>query len=355
MKSPTKLKNAFFTEPEVNYNYMKEIPPKSGRYIVVDTETTGMTQKDHIVEIGAVEIINGKLTGSQFHVYLRPRVVMSQHVINIHKIENDFYDNNCKTYYEKDKESMEYFLNFAQNSLIFCHNAPFDMAFINSELRYWKLRQIEKKRFRCTMRIFTTVVSQLEPKYIFWFSLTNCCRYFNINTNEGQFHTALFDAFMAAKVMNNIYYLLDTEPKLMNNDNINYQRSSVDQFLLNYKKENSKNIDNDSSKDESESNMGSSGSTIENNFIQLKRTRREFEDSKNVKKENNANSNLERGKKSNNILNKQQNNNIRRKTLNNNKKDKPTKKVRNNSTLNDFVFLKGDDKEEKKSRSKSHI
>lgn len=48
------------------------------RQIVLDTETTGMNQigahyEGHkIIEIGAVEVINRRLTGNNFHVYLKP-------------------------------------------------------------------------------------------------------------------------------------------------------------------------------------------------------------------------------------------------------------------------------------------
>lgn len=48
------------------------------RQIVLDTETTGMNQigahyEGHkIIEIGAVEVVNRRLTGNNFHVYLKP-------------------------------------------------------------------------------------------------------------------------------------------------------------------------------------------------------------------------------------------------------------------------------------------
>lgn len=51
------------------------------RIVVLDTETTGMNQEGgphylghRIIEIGAVEIINRKLTGRHFHVYIKPIV-----------------------------------------------------------------------------------------------------------------------------------------------------------------------------------------------------------------------------------------------------------------------------------------
>ena len=42
------------------------------RQIVLDTETTGISPKEghRIIEIGCVELINRRLTGNNFHVYI---------------------------------------------------------------------------------------------------------------------------------------------------------------------------------------------------------------------------------------------------------------------------------------------
>ena len=43
---------------ETIYKYLYKLPPKGGRYIVVDTETTGLEGSAQIVELGAHEIVN---------------------------------------------------------------------------------------------------------------------------------------------------------------------------------------------------------------------------------------------------------------------------------------------------------
>ena len=56
------------------WNFLSNLPSTLGRYIVFDTETTGLIPKyDQILEIAATEIINGKSTGNQFHVFIKPR------------------------------------------------------------------------------------------------------------------------------------------------------------------------------------------------------------------------------------------------------------------------------------------
>ena len=44
------------------------------RQIVLDTETTGIETRDghRLIEIGAVEMINRRLTGNSYHQYINP-------------------------------------------------------------------------------------------------------------------------------------------------------------------------------------------------------------------------------------------------------------------------------------------
>ena len=170
------------------YKHLYKLPPKGGRYIVLDTETTGLGEAAQVVELGAHEIINGKLTGNQFHIYIRPRIQMDKFVINIHKITNSYYDEYYSDVYESDKQNLLNFTKFLGNSLIFAHNAPFDMTVLNSELKYWGLNEIPSKRYRCSMRIFMDIIGKLDIKYSNTFtSLTNCCEYFKLKSSQNNF------------------------------------------------------------------------------------------------------------------------------------------------------------------------
>ena len=61
------------------------------RQIVLDTETTGLEHRQghRIIEIGCVELINRKLTGNNFHVYLNPDREIDQGAIEVHGITNE--------------------------------------------------------------------------------------------------------------------------------------------------------------------------------------------------------------------------------------------------------------------------
>ena len=215
---------------ETIYKYLYKLPPKGGRYIVVDTETTGLEGSAQIVELGAHEIINGKLTGNQFHIYIRPRIQMDKYVINIHKITNNFYDEYFSDVYESDKQNLLNFTKFVGNSLIFAHNAPFDMGMINSELKYWNLNEIPIRRFRCSMRIFKDIIGKIDLKYSNTFtSLSNCCEYFKLKSSENNFHNALFDSFMTSRMICKIYETLDKNVNLRKN--LGYDQKAIDCFF----------------------------------------------------------------------------------------------------------------------------
>jgi DNA polymerase III epsilon subunit family exonuclease len=196
------------------WKFLSFIPPLNGRYYIVDTETTGVSNNDHIIEIAAVEICNGKLTGAQFQGFIKPRTKINYMAEKTHKMNNQFYDNFFKDCYQSDKTVMENFLKFVGNtSLIFAHNAIFDSRFINSELMYWKLPQIKRERFRCSVRIFRSIYSSVCQKA----SLSNCAQFFNLKSMKENFHSALFDSFITARVVCKIfeeYYNKNTKQKL---------------------------------------------------------------------------------------------------------------------------------------------
>ena len=197
--------------------HLYRIPPRIGRYIVLDTETTGLNHNDHVVELGAHEIINGKLTGVQFHIYIKPRMKMSEEVIGIHGITNEFYDDNYKDIYSDDKQNLLNFIKWLGNSLIFAHNASFDMNAINIELKNWGIDEFPVKRFRCSMKMFKEVVGRIEPNfYDKYVCLEKCCDYFGLKATNNSYHNALFDAFMTARMVCKLYEIIENDKRFRN-------------------------------------------------------------------------------------------------------------------------------------------
>ena len=100
------------------------------RYVVLDTETTGLDPDDghKIIEIGCVEILNRNITANTFHKYINPNREIDIEASRVHGLTNSFL---------KDKPVFEdiYFdlREYISNSPIIIHNAPFDIGFLKKE------------------------------------------------------------------------------------------------------------------------------------------------------------------------------------------------------------------------------
>ena len=103
----------------------------SKRFIVLDTETTGLEveQGHRIIEIGALLLEDRKKTDNHFHVYLNPERLIDEEAQKVHGISNKDLEDKPKF-----SEIADEFLEFIQNSTLVIHNAPFDLGFLNNEL-----------------------------------------------------------------------------------------------------------------------------------------------------------------------------------------------------------------------------
>ena len=171
--------------------------------IVYDTETTGLNhKKGHILELAAVEVENFKLTGKIMHIYIKPRVFVPKNIKELNHIKYDDYQKFWEHYNQDTKSQLQNFLHFIGNdSYLIAHNATFDYYFLMDELKYWKLPEIPKERFRCTLRI-AKIILKLKGKKIPSLKLHDACDCFGVlvNRNEGSFHNGLFDATMTFKL-----------------------------------------------------------------------------------------------------------------------------------------------------------
>lgn len=101
------------------------------RKVFIDTEKTGLSANagHRIVELAAVETINGKLTGREFHAYLNPGREIDPYAFKVHGLSSEFLADKPR-FSDVSKE----FVNFIQGAECLMHNASFDMGFINAEL-----------------------------------------------------------------------------------------------------------------------------------------------------------------------------------------------------------------------------
>ena len=102
------------------------------KYIILDTETTGLEVKQghRVIEIGAVLLNDRKKSKDHFHSYLNPSRLIDEEASKVHGITNaDLEDQ------PGFEEIAEEFIQFIEGSTLVIHNAPFDVGFLNNELR----------------------------------------------------------------------------------------------------------------------------------------------------------------------------------------------------------------------------
>jgi DNA polymerase-3 subunit epsilon len=110
---------------------MREGSPMT-RHVCLDTETTGMDREgDRIIEIGCVELVDRKQTGRTFQRYLSPgNVRVHPKAFEVHGLSDAFLAD--KPTFE---DVAEEFLAFIDGAVLVIHNAPFDVGFLNAEMR----------------------------------------------------------------------------------------------------------------------------------------------------------------------------------------------------------------------------
>ncbi len=162
--------------------------------IVLDTETTGISVKEghRIVEIGCIELENLVPTKNKFHCYLNPERKVSENAYMIHGYSDDFLSNQ-KKFYEINAE----FLEFIKDKPLIIHNAEFDLAHLNNELKL-----IGKKKLN--NQIIDTLDLAKEKFPGSPASLDALCKRFRIDNSRRVKHTALVDCDLLSKVYINL-------------------------------------------------------------------------------------------------------------------------------------------------------
>lgn len=118
------------------------------REIILDTETTGLSSNDAIVEISMIELIEGVKTGRRYHKFLNPMIAMSKKAVEIHKITNEKIKD-CPKFFDVAEE----IIKFIGTATIIAHNAPFDKKMLNNELSRAGWENYSDDRFIDTLEI----------------------------------------------------------------------------------------------------------------------------------------------------------------------------------------------------------
>ena len=171
--------------------------------VFLDTETTGLSYKEghKIVEVACIETKDLISTGKVFHKLINPKRKVSQEAVNVHGFTEDFL---------KDKQTFneiaDEFLEFIKGKKIIIHNAPFDIGFLNNELKYLKKNLIDNNSVIDSLEVARNKFPGTSN------SLDALCKKFSIDLSKRTKHNALLDCELLREVYIN---LLDAkEPKL---------------------------------------------------------------------------------------------------------------------------------------------
>lgn len=163
------------------------------RQIVLDTETTGLNPRtgDRIIEIGCVELVNRRLTGNNFHVYINPERDSDEGALAVHGLTTEFLSDKPKF-----AEIAQAFCEYVRGAEAVIHNAPFDVGFLNAELKRLKLPAFDEQ--------VSSVLDTLQhAKEIYpgkRNSLDALCDRYGISNAHRTLHGALLDAELLADV-----------------------------------------------------------------------------------------------------------------------------------------------------------
>ena len=158
--------------------------------VLLDTETTGLSSvSDKIIEIACIEIDDHIPTGKNFHFFLNPEMEISHGAYDTHGISREFLVDKPKF-----KDVADDFLKFIENKKLVIHNAEFDMAFLNKELKEAGKSAIKADLIIDTLNIAREKFPGAQN------SLDALCKRFKIDNSRRQKHSALLDCELLAKV-----------------------------------------------------------------------------------------------------------------------------------------------------------
>ncbi len=167
------------------------------RQIVLDTETTGLSPSEghRIIEIGCVELVNRRLTGNHYHVYLNPEREIDAGAIEVHGISNEFLSD--KPFFA---DVVDDFIDYIRDAELVIHNAPFDVGFLNHELNLLG----GKGEIGNFSTVLDTLVMARKKHPGQRNSLDALCKRYGIDNSHRELHGALLDA----EILSDVYLLM---------------------------------------------------------------------------------------------------------------------------------------------------
>lgn len=133
--------------------------PENPRKVIFDIEATGASFDDghRIIELAAVELVNGHFTYRAFRTFLNPERPIDEGAQAIHGISGDYLEGAPR--FDEIATDLAQFLRGAE---LIAHNAPFHIAFLDME---FEQAGMQTSQHLCTGVIDTLAMARrLRPK-----------------------------------------------------------------------------------------------------------------------------------------------------------------------------------------------
>ena len=164
------------------------------RQVVLDTETTGLEpQLGHrVIEIGAVEMVDRKLTGRHFHKYVNPEREVDDGAFEVHGLSRAFLSD--KPLFA---DIVDELVSFVRDADVVIHNAGFDVSFLDYEFSLLKNPPGPMAQL-CQITDSLAMARHKHPGQKN--NLDALCRRYHVDNSARTLHGALLDAEILADV-----------------------------------------------------------------------------------------------------------------------------------------------------------
>src|SRR5574344_2252757 len=152
-----------------------------------------VTEGHRIIEIGCVEVIERRLTGRHYHVYIQPDREVDEGAIAVHGITDAFLKDKPRF-----RDIADDFYRFIEGAELVIHNAPFDVGFIENEFAL--LGQSERADISQYCTVLDTLVMARERHPGQRNTLDALCTRYHVDNSRRELHGALLDAEILADV-----------------------------------------------------------------------------------------------------------------------------------------------------------
>lgn len=155
------------------------------KYVVLDTETTGIDEHDEIIQLSIVSMNGDVLFDSHF----KPTVKSHPKALKVHKLTNKFLSDKPR-FADKWNEIED----VLKDKVIIIHNKPFDVKLINQTCERYGLKSTNTFDTRCSLQYFKKKMNTSK--------LEEVLKRLNLINGDEQLHNSLIDCQMVVKALN---------------------------------------------------------------------------------------------------------------------------------------------------------